>query len=113
MSVEVFLRSWQSTEERYLPLVTSISMLMFKVMLTARNFFTSLINAFDYTQFVKDQTHKHSHMLDLLITRSEDNLVHKLAISVPNMSDHGAVHCKIMPAKQPFQKKEIKCRTQS
>ena len=64
---------------------------MFKVMLMAKNFFTSLINAFDYTQFLKDPTHKQSHMLDLVITRSEDNLVHKLAISVSNMSDHADV----------------------
>ena len=71
--------------------------------------FLRLLDAFDYTQFVKDPTHKHGHTLDLLITRFEDNLVHKLA--VPNVSDHGAVRCKIMLAKQPFQRKEIKYRS--
>lgn len=64
--------------------------------------FLHLLDAFDHRQFVKDLRHKHGHMLDLLITRSEDNLVHNLALFVPNISDHGAIHCKIMPAKQPL-----------
>ena len=36
--------------------------------------------------------------------------MHKLAVSVSNVSDHGAVRFKIMLAKQPFQRKQIKYR---
>lgn len=72
--------------------------------------FLQMLHSFDYVQHVNESTHKNGHILDLLITRSEDNLIHKTMVSPPIISDHGAIHCKIMIAKLPFPKKEIKYR---
>ena len=52
-------------------------------------------------------THKKNHTLDLIITRSNNELVGKPWLLDPQISDHFAVNCKLMITKQPFPKKLI------
>ena len=60
----------------------------------------------DHTQHVKQPTHKGNHILDLIITRSEDSIVRHISVIDPAVSDHYAVCCKVLLPKPPLQKKE-------
>ena len=42
--------------------------------------FMELRQTFDYTQRVKQPTHKGNHILDLIITRSEDNIIQRTTV---------------------------------
>ena len=69
-----------------------------------------LLRTFDYAQHVKQPTHKGNHILDLIITRSEDNIIHRTTVVDPVLSDHYAVRCKVLFAKSPLEKIEITYR---
>ena len=45
--------------------------------------FRVLLDVFDLKQHVKDSTHKSGHILDLVITRSGDQLVRNVRVSDP------------------------------
>ena len=53
----------------------------------------NLLESFNLKQHVATPTHSRGHTLDLIITRSEDDLVDGIVISGPTLSDHFAVHC--------------------
>ena len=72
--------------------------------------FMELLQTFDYTQHVKQPTHKGNHILDLIITRSEDNIIHRTTVVDPVLSDHYAVRCKVLFAKPPLEKIDITYR---
>ena len=54
----------------------------------AATHFRVMLDVFDLKQHVKDSTHKSRHVLDLVITRSGDQLVRNDGFSDPAISDH-------------------------
>ena len=72
--------------------------------------FLDLLETFGLKQHVNVATHRCGHTLDLLITRSDDDLVSNLNVTDPIISDHLAVHCKIAFKKPSYQRKEISYR---
>ena len=52
--------------------------------------FRVMLDVFDLKQHVKNSTHKNGHILDLVITRSGDQLVRNVRVSDLVMSDHCA-----------------------
>ena len=69
-----------------------------------------LLQTFDYVQHVKEATHKDNHILDLIISRSDDHIVCRPSVQDPTLSDHYAVRCKFLLAKPSFKRKEIAYR---
>ena len=57
--------------------------------------FRNIIKSFNLQQHVRQPTHKHGHTLDLLITRTDDDIVTRVEIKDPMLSDHSAIHCKL------------------
>ncbi len=68
-----------------------------------------LLNTHDLHQHVTGPTHYKNHTLDLIITRSDDNCVTSTAIE-DRISDHYAVHCSLVCARPPPQKKTVQYR---
>ena len=68
-----------------------------------------LLNTHNLHQHVTGSTHFKNHTLDVIITRSDDNCVTSTAIE-DRISDPYAVHCNLMCARQPPQKKTVRCR---
>ena len=60
----------------------------------ARNFLVFPESA-NMTQHVTGSTHSKGHTLDLIITRSDENLVHDVIILPDLFSDHKLVTCKL------------------
>ena len=54
----------------------------------------NLLDSFNLKQHVT-RTHSRGHTLDLIITRSEDDLVDGIVVRDPTLSDHFAVHCTL------------------
>ena len=69
-----------------------------------------LLHTFDYIQHVKEATHKDNHILDLIISRSDDHIVCRPSVLDLALSDHYAVRCKFLLAKPAFKRKEIAYR---
>ena len=55
--------------------------------------FTSLLHSGNLCQHVHTSTHKEGHILDLVISRSTENVVNDIIISEPCVSDHLLVSC--------------------
>ena len=70
--------------------------------------FRVLLDVFDLKQHVKDSTRKSGHILDLVITRSGDQLVRNARVSDPVISDHCAVRWETSCLKKPgFERKSV------
>ena len=69
--------------------------------------FLDLISSFGLKQHVLGVTHDQGHTLDLVITRSTEDIVSNLEIRDPALSDHNAVHFKLSIDKPSFIRKEI------
>ena len=63
--------------------------------------FTSLLHSGNLCQHVHTPTHKEGHILDLIISRSTENVVNNIAISEPYVSDHLLVSCVISNSLRP------------
>ena len=61
------------------------------------------------TQFVKEPTHISGNTLDLVLTRTSDNLVHSIQVG-SQFSDHFAVHCKLNLQKPGYAKNLVSYR---
>ena len=73
--------------------------------------FLQLLDVFNLNQHTIGSTHKEGHTLDLVITRSDDDIVSNLSIDSPfALSDHAAVHFHLMLKKPVFDKKLITFR---
>ena len=55
-------------------------------------------------------THKDNHKLDLVIGRSDENLVADFHVHDPIFSDHFAIHCKLNSDRPPNPKKTVSYR---
>ena len=71
--------------------------------------FRVLLDVFDLKQHVKDSTHKSGHILDLVITRSGDQLVRNVRVSDPVISDHCAVRWETSCLKKPGLERKSVC----
>ena len=61
-------------------------------------------------QHVATPTHSWGHTLDLIITRSEDDLVDGIVVRDPTLSDHFAVHCTLKLTKPRAEQHQIRYR---
>ena len=68
------------------------------------------LESFNLMQHVATPTDSRGHTLDLLITRSEDDLVDGIVVRDPTLSDHFAVHCTMKLSKPGAEQHEILCR---
>ena len=71
------------------------------------NTFLDLISSLGLKQHVLGVTHDLGHTLDLVVTRSTEDIVSNFEINDPALSDHNAVHFKFSINKPPFIRKEI------
>ena len=71
--------------------------------------FMSVIESHGLLQHVSDPTHTREHILDLILTRSADALVHTCEVS-HKISDHYAVHICIVCGKSKKTQKSVKYR---
>ena len=68
-----------------------------------------ILNTSNLSQFVSQPTHINGHCLDLIISRSNDNIID--SVDVPFMfTDHAAIHCTLRLAKPKPTKKVINYR---
>ena len=75
------------------------------------NRFIDLLDCFNLTVLNPDTpTHKSNHVLDLIITRSDENSVNNVTVHDPVLSDHYAVHCMLPVNKPLLQSKKISYR---
>ena len=69
--------------------------------------FLALIDSFNLKHHVCSPTHRAGHILDLLITRDDDQLVTSVSIHDAAFSDHFVVNCALSMEKPLFTKKQI------
>ena len=68
-----------------------------------------ILSSSNLSQFVTEPTHISGHILDLVIARSDDNVVD--SVTVPFLfTDHAVIHCKLALQKPRFSKKVITYR---
>lgn len=72
--------------------------------------FLDLLRCFNLKQHVKEATYQGNHTLDLIITRTDDDIINNVFVKDPAISDHSAVFCNLMIKKPPFDKIVSKCR---
>ena len=69
--------------------------------------FLQLLDAFNLCQNISQPTHTNGHILDLIITRADENIASNFTVFDPVLSDHFVVGCTLSLRKRPFEKKEI------
>ena len=69
--------------------------------------FLALIDSFNLSQHVCSPTHRAGQILDLLITRDDDQLVTAVSIHDATFFDHFVVNCALSMEKPLFTKKQI------
>ena len=68
----------------------------------------NLLESFNLKQHVVTPTQSRGYTLDLIITRSEDDLVDGIVVKDPTLSDHFAVHCILKLTKPRAKQHEIR-----
>ena len=63
--------------------------------------FLEMLDSNNLIQHVKSPTHLNDHILDLIITRSEEDLVSETEVS-SLISDHLSIHCSLALQKPPL-----------
>ncbi|KAK3754683.1 hypothetical protein QZH41_015382 [Actinostola sp. cb2023] len=77
---------------------------------SAASRFLNLLEAFNLKQHISEPTHKSGHTLDLIITRSEQDVARNFTVYDPVISDHLAVCCTLSIPKKAFERKEVSYR---
>ena len=72
--------------------------------------FFNLLDNFGLKQHVMEKTHTCGHTLDLVITRSSENIVSSVGVNDPVLSDHKAVSFKLSVIKPSTLRKKISYR---
>ena len=72
--------------------------------------FLNILECFNLTQHVREATYQGKHILDLVITRDDENIINNVSVSDPAISDHSAVFCNILISKPPFERRVSRCR---
>ena len=68
--------------------------------------FLNLLDVFGFRQNVCSPTHEHGHTLDLVITRSSENIICDINVHNPMISDHHAVLFRLVVDKPSFRKEK-------
>ena len=68
-----------------------------------------ILESTGYTQHVNGPTHKDNHTLDLVISRTHDNVVSSVSIG-SLFSDHNIIHCDLNIKKPPLPRKTLLVR---
>ena len=68
--------------------------------------FLEMLDSNNLIQHVKSPTHLNDHILDLIITRSEEDLVSETEVS-SLISDHLFIHCSLALQKPPLPRKTV------
>ena len=72
--------------------------------------FSGFVDSFaNLRQHVQERTHRHGHILDLVISRDDDNLVKGVSVS-SMLSDHSLVNINVSLQKQSVSAKVISYR---
>jgi hypothetical protein len=71
--------------------------------------FTDLTTSVGLKQHVSSPTHTSGHLLDLVLSRPSDNVVHSTKVS-SLISDHHAIHCSLNVSRPPLPQKTITYR---
>ena len=69
--------------------------------------FNNLLDTYGLTQLVKEPTHKSNHILDVVITRIDENPISSVSVSDPIQSDHKAVTFYLDTQRLPLPKNTI------
>ena len=69
-----------------------------------------LLSPYDLEQHVQSPTHKAGHILDLMITRSSENIISDVTVYEPQLSDHCGVKAQLHLVKPPPVRKEVTTR---
>ena len=69
--------------------------------------YRKLLDSFDLSQFVQEFTHQNSHIFDLIIPRSADNIIENTFIQPTLISDHYWIHCSLIGSKPHAVQMEI------
>ena len=69
--------------------------------------FLSILDSFGLQQHVAESTHNKDHILDLVITRTGENIIGTLQVRNPMISDHYPVHLTLNVEKPEPQKKVL------
>ena len=72
--------------------------------------FRELLDAMGIVQHVKQPTHIHGHILDLIITRQSDDFVAEEPLSETFISDHAAVICSLRTRRPVIELKQAEYR---
>lgn len=70
----------------------------------------NLLKSFNLKQHVATPTHSRGHILDLIITRPEDDLVDGILVRDPTLSDRFAEHCTLKLSKPRAEQHNIRYR---
>ena len=72
--------------------------------------FLDLLDSFNLIQHISMPTHKNGNILDLIITRLDEQIVCNLSVNDPLISDHFVLHCNQNLAKPTKIVKTVTCR---
>ena len=72
--------------------------------------FTELLETFSFVQHVRQPTHEKWHTIDLIITRSSDQIVSSDPVSDELFSDHFSISCSLSFLKPDLEVKEVTIR---
>jgi exonuclease III len=68
-----------------------------------------MIDSFNLTQHVSEPTHNSGHILDWVISRSDDSIVSNVEVSIP-ISDHHCINATLNLKRPPLPKKTVSFR---
>ena len=63
--------------------------------------FMTILSSFGLRQHVQDATHRSGHILDLILTRFDENLIRLCDVSTDYGSDHSMIRCVLQQRKPP------------
>ena len=72
--------------------------------------FMNILESFNLCQHVNEKTHRAGHILDLVITRNDENIVQSVTVQDSCISDHYTVMCELRFKKPRFERKTITFR---
>ena len=75
--------------------------------------FSELLRSLSLIQHVNQPTHEKGHILDLIISRSADNIILSDPSPVPLFSDHFSISCSLSLSKPSLSSQEVTYRSKS
>ena len=72
--------------------------------------FMNILESFNFCQHVNERTHRAGHILDLVITRNDENILQSVTVQDSGISDHYTVKCELQFKKPRFERKTVTFR---